>query len=292
MPVTATRTTTFRPATGDQDGDGFVDFGDVLRHTLVISNTGTAATGVVVNDPLNGSTLTGTVDVSPLALDDSFTAVGNTLLVVGGTNLSGGPASVVAGNLFSNDVEFFGDTFSLTGNTAAANGSVTVNADGTFTYISNAGFEGVDTFTNTISDSQGLSSVGTVSIAVGGAAGQVWYVDSAYSGVNGASNGTSLRPYTSLTQLNGVTGDGTTNDDVDGVNDFIHVRGGTTGSGLVLEDGQQLVGTGANLVVGGFTLATATSNSSVSSAAGFTLTLASGNTLTGLNVGNSIGAGT
>src|SRR6478735_9681752 len=120
MPITATRTTVLRPIAGsDQDGDGFIDAGDILRHTLVISNTGTSATGVVVNDPLNGSTLLGTVNVSPLALDDSFTAVGNTLLVVGGTNLSGGPASVVAGNLFSNDVEFFGDTFSLTGNTAA-----------------------------------------------------------------------------------------------------------------------------------------------------------------------------
>ena len=41
MPITATRTTTFRPGAGsDQDNDGFVDIGDILRHTLVINNTG------------------------------------------------------------------------------------------------------------------------------------------------------------------------------------------------------------------------------------------------------------
>ena len=46
--------------------------------------------------------------------------------------------------------------------------------------------------------------------------GLVWYVDNSYAGANGTSDGSYLRPFTQLTELNGGTGDGTTNDDVDG----------------------------------------------------------------------------
>ena len=191
MPITATRTTTFRPGVGsDQDGDGFVDIGDILRHTLVINNTATDATNVVVNDPLNGSTLTGTVNVSPLAFNDSFTAVGNTLLEVGNATMQTGPQSSVAGNILTNDVEFLGDTYTISAfDAVSANGGtvnvITTGPDaGSFTYISNDGFTGTDTFTYTIRDdgldgiagnADDLVSIGTVTITV---TGQVWYVDS------------------------------------------------------------------------------------------------------------------
>ena len=220
--------------TGDTDGDGVADPGETLTFTVTIQNTSNAGetlTGVQFAQMLSGVTLVpGSINVSPVAFNDSFTAVGNTLLVVGGVNGTGQPASVVAGNLFSNDVEYLGDTFTLStyDATSANGGQVTVNADGTFTYISAAGFEGTDTFTYTIADGGGLSSTATVSIAVGGAAGQVWFVDSSYDGSNGSMDGTALRPFTSLTQLNGLTGDGTTNDDVDGAGDYIYVEGTST----------------------------------------------------------------
>ena len=108
MPVSFTlnRVTSFRPLTGDQDGDGYADAGDVLRHTLTIHNTGdTDALNVVVNDLLGGSTETGLMNISPIAFNDAFTAVGNTALRVGGAaNIGSGPSSVVAGNLLANDV--------------------------------------------------------------------------------------------------------------------------------------------------------------------------------------------
>ena len=163
MPITATRTTTFKPLTGDQDGDGFVDFGDVLRHTLVISSTGTDATSVEVNDPLNGSTIFDQpglpdVNVSPLAFNDTFTAVGNTLLEVGNATSQTGPQSTVVGNILSNDVDFFGDTFTISAfDATSANGGtvnvITTGPDaGSFTYISDDGFTGTDSFTYTIRD--------------------------------------------------------------------------------------------------------------------------------------------
>src|SRR5688500_4855237 len=109
MPVTANRSTTFRPLTGDQDSDGFADAGDVLRHVLTITNTGTVATSVVLNDLLGGSTETGLMNISPIAFDDAFTAVGNTTLRVGAipgnvANIGTGPSSQVVGNLLTNDV--------------------------------------------------------------------------------------------------------------------------------------------------------------------------------------------
>ncbi len=288
MPITATRTTTFRPGpTGDQDGDGFVDIGDILRHTLVINNTATDATNVVVNDPLNGSTLTGNVNVSPLAFNDSFTAVGNTLLEVGNATMQTGPQSSVAGNILTNDVEFLGDTFTISAfDATSANGGtvnvITTGVDaGSFTYISNDGFTGTDTFTYTIRDdgldgiagnADDLVSIGTVTITV---SGQVWYVQAGAVG----GDGTSTNPFGT------VTAAGTASD----ANDYVYVQGNASGS-IALDSGEQLIGTGTALIVGGFTLATAGANSSVNlGGAGFTVTLGSNNTISGVDILNTGG---
>ena len=79
----------------DNDNDGFADAGDVLRHTLTLTNNGSVgqdALNVVVNDTLVGSTETGLMNISPIAFDDAFTAVGNTTLRVGGAaNIGTGP---------------------------------------------------------------------------------------------------------------------------------------------------------------------------------------------------------
>ena len=249
MPITATRTTVLRPIAGsDQDSDGLVDFGDVLRHTLVISNTGTDATSVVVNDPLNGSTLTGSVNVSPLAFNDSYTAVGNTLLEVGNATAQTGPQSSVAGSVLSNDVEFLSDTYIISALQATAVAGATVTATsanggtvtmvttgvdaGSFTYISAAGFAGAtDTFTYTIRDdgldgiagnADDLTSVGTVTITL---TGQVWFIDSAAAG---GGTGISTNPFNSITALNTAN--------VDGANDYIYVQGNAAGQ-LVMETG-------------------------------------------------------
>jgi VCBS repeat-containing protein len=50
--------------------------------------------------------------------------------------------------------------------TGPANGTVTLNADGSFDYTPNADFNGTDTFTYTASDSTGVSAETTVTITV------------------------------------------------------------------------------------------------------------------------------
>ena len=181
----------------DNDGDGYADAGDVLRHILTITNSGTTdATNVVLNDLLGGSTETGLMNISPIAFNDAFTAVGNTALRVGGAaNIGSGPSSTVAGNLLSNDVGsntvgpgalaaddrpgFTLDT--VTNGTTTLGGTFNVFADGSFNYVSDDGDTGVvDTFSYTIRDAgldgvagnaDDTTSTATVSITL---TGQVW----------------------------------------------------------------------------------------------------------------------
>src|SRR5262245_59620141 len=120
----------------DADLDGLFDPGDVVTTTVVITNNSTAptpvdATGVTFTENLNGMTLvnqTGNdVNVSPLAFNNSYTAIGNTLLEVGSATSQTGPQSSVAGHVTDNDVEFFGDTFTISSAadfTSANGGSV------------------------------------------------------------------------------------------------------------------------------------------------------------------------
>src|SRR5205085_3760785 len=60
--------------------DGKAEPGQTITYTVTISNTGTAdATGVQFNDSVdtNTSLVPGSVNTQPIALDDTYTAVGN-----------------------------------------------------------------------------------------------------------------------------------------------------------------------------------------------------------------------
>jgi hypothetical protein len=291
----------------DTDGDGYADPGDTLRTTVTIQNTGTTdATSVVFNDLLGGSTETGLMNISPIAFNDAFTAVGNTVLRVGGAgNIGSGASSVVSGNLLSNDVgstvvgvgALAGDDVTgftldtVTNGTSTLGGTFNIFADGSFNYVSDDGDTGVvDTFTYTIrdagingvaGDADDTTSTATVSITI---TGQVWYVDSA-AGAGGT--GTSANPFNTITALNTAN--------VDGTGDYIYVKGSATGP-LVMETGEHLIGQGASLDVGGFHLADAGSRSTITNnAAGFTVTLAGAGTgnneIAGINIVSTGGTG-
>ena len=301
----------------DLDETGVYDPLDVLYTRITITNTGDqAATGTTIADSFAGSTLVaGSLNISPIAFNDSFTAVGNTVLRVGTAgqealgangNPSGNPSLTFNGNVLSND---HGSSTIGTGaitedgiqgfqvrpatGTSAQGGSFTIFADGSFTYVNQAGDTGFDTFTYTIQDAgfdgnyltlaDNLTSTATVTITL---SGEVWYVDA-----SAASNGTgtSANPFNSITNLNLAN--------KDGAGDTIYVEGTNavpaTGA-IVLEADQKLIGTGADLVVGAFTLATAGANSHISSNVtnGYTVTVATNNTIAGINiVGNGANTG-
>ncbi|MEW5824719.1 MAG: IPTL-CTERM sorting domain-containing protein [Pseudomonadota bacterium] len=99
-----------------------------------------------INDPLS----------DPVAADDSYSAVVDTPLVI--------PAPGVLGN----DSDPNGDSLTVTGYTQPANGTVTIDADGNLVYTPNAGFQGVDTLTYTVSDGNSTATA-TVTITVNAA---------------------------------------------------------------------------------------------------------------------------
>lgn len=286
--VTATTSLLVNRTSGlftDVDGDGQIDPGDTLVHTITLVNgIDRDALNVVVSDTVAGSTLSGSVNVSPIAFDDSYNAVGNTLLLAGGASGSG-PALVASGKLTDNDLEFFGDSLSIvtvTNAVSAHGGTYTINSDGSFSYVPAAGFIGDDTFTYTVRDNgldgvggtaDDLTSTATVTITV---SDQVWYVDSAAAA---GGDGTSSNPFNSIATLNAA--------DVDGPGDYIHVRGNAAGQ-IVLAQGQKLFGEGVALVVGGHTLTSAGTRSTITGSSGHTVELAGesngNNEISGINV--------
>ena len=59
-----------------------------------------------------------------------------------------------------------GDSLTIVGHTQPAHGSLTLEADQTFTYLPDPGFAGVDGFSYTVEDAAGATATGTVTISV------------------------------------------------------------------------------------------------------------------------------
>ncbi|HVM64631.1 MAG TPA: Ig-like domain-containing protein, partial [Acidimicrobiales bacterium] len=105
----------------------------------------------------SGQTSTATVTVTvappgaPVAVDDHGTTPVNT------------PLTVPAPGVLSNDS---GSGLTVQSNTAPAHGSVTVHADGSYTYTPDTDYSGPDSFTYTIVDALGATSTATVHLTV------------------------------------------------------------------------------------------------------------------------------
>ncbi|UWQ86122.1 cadherin-like domain-containing protein [Leisingera caerulea] len=102
------------------------------------------------------------VNTAPDAVDDiRFTDIGASLVIA-------------TSGLLANDSDPDGDPITFGSFTNPANGTLTDNGDGTLTYTPDAGYEGPDSFTYTISDDGGLSDTAAVNVAVGPVI-DVWY---------------------------------------------------------------------------------------------------------------------
>jgi CSLREA domain-containing protein len=264
----------------NDDGDNKIDptngvpaTTERIAYSTTITNSGTVdATGVQFTDTIDSHTtlINGTLNVSPLAGDDSYDTIANTLLEVGPVGSPANAAKVtVTGSVFSNDTEFLSDTFTLsklqatvypgsgTVTAASTNGSVTMDGSGHFSYTPTAGFVGDDTFTYTIADSGGLTGVATVTIHVKAADStiansKVWYVK---NNVAGTGTGTSTDPFKLLsgaqTAANGsgdivyvYTGDSTTTNQNSGFT-FQNNNQKLIGEGIALSVNQTVNGVAA-----------------------------------------------
>ncbi len=255
--------------------------GDTINYVAAINSTGTTdATGVLYNTTLDANTTltAGSVHASPLAFNDTFAnAVGNTLFEGGiTTGASTAPKVTSTAKLFDNDT-ISTDAIQLVSFSQGSNGAtVTVNADGSFTYLPAAGFTGTDSFTYTIRNSADatLTDTGTVTMTV---TSRVWYVDN--SGANGTGRSTS--PFNTLAGAAAV----------DAANDIIYVFTGSGNytAGITLANSEKVVGNGVALVVNSITLRAAGTRPNVVNGAGNGITLGTDDMLTGFNFGNCTG---
>jgi hypothetical protein len=278
--VTATKTDALFT---DVDNDNAADPGDTLKYSVTISASGEDATGVTFTDTVDPNTafVGGSLTATPVAVNDSYTAIGNVRI------------SVPAGSgVLAND--FAGlPAATITGAPAlsANGGDVAVAADGSFTYNPPPGFEGSDSFTYTLTNSEGSNNA-TVNITV---SGMIWFVSDVASC---PCDGRLTNPFLDLSGA-GNTFDAVAADDP-GDNIFLYT--GVYTGGLTLLANQRLIGQGASASLSSITGVTPPSYSDplpatggarpgVENAAGSNILLTSGNYLRGFDIGNSATSG-
>jgi hypothetical protein len=264
-----------RSLSTDNDNDGQADPGDIFLHSIIIQNTGDVdATDVFTSETENGYTIDpGSVKIGPIAVDNAFVITGNT------------PFTITAAQLLGNDIDPDGleSGLVISSVSAGSNGTLVDNGNGTYTFTPNTGLDVGQTasFTYTITDAQGLSSVagtpGTVTFTI---ADVVWYVD---KNAAAGGDGSFLNPFADLSSLNGPGGAG----DVDSAGETIFVydrTGGDFSGPFLLETNQKLFGDGHAFIVNGLSIGASTSNSQLDYAGVVGITLASGNEIRGLDL--------
>jgi VCBS repeat-containing protein len=125
-----------------------------LNYTGTDTFTYRATDGVLTSDVATVTITVLPVNDTPVALNDAYTINEDTLL------------TVIAPGVLINDSDADGDTLSaaLLGN--PSNGSLVLNANGSFTYRPNTNFNGTDTFTYRSTDDSLTSGVATVTITI------------------------------------------------------------------------------------------------------------------------------
>ncbi len=288
---------------------GFALQGDVITYTITIGATGTAATTVTFNpnSPTNPSPtfttdVANTLAATPVALDDTYpnTIVANTSI---NTNTSS-EFSVVSNDFagFSGGSAVALASLTVAVGTGPAHGVlnlVTSGADvGKFTYTPTAGYTGPDSFTYTVSNGvaggNAASITGTVGLTVGGPV--IWYVDPS---VASTGNGTLGSPFKTLAEAITAIGANT------GQKIFLYTSGTAQTGNFILKAsgwlvGQAAVGTTFDTLMGISPPAdTTTARPSINNAtkpvitnsAGDTITLGEANTILGVAITNTGGAG-
>jgi hypothetical protein len=266
----------YTPAPGFSGDDSFT----VSAVDGAAQNAGTETVTIIV-DPASSPSV---VAQAPSVIgQDFYGAVGNTELQVGGTRGAAPEVYRPGASALAGDSDPGGGTLTTTPGTitTAHGGSVTLAANGTFTYQPAVGFSGnSDSFTYQVDASEGTSAAATATIHFSGT--RVWYVNNA-AGAGG--DGSSAAPFNSLAA---VSGHALAGDDI-----FVFDGSGPYTGGAALAANQTLVGQSVGLTVGSDTLLPAAggANPVISSSSGADLTLADNDTVTGLTFTNSGGVG-
>ncbi|MBE0484417.1 MAG: cadherin-like domain-containing protein, partial [Bacterioplanes sp.] len=113
-----------------------------------ISNGSTASTTDVISVSVNE------VNVAPDAVDDLLFATEDTTAIF------------TVAELLANDSDWNGDALSITGVASGTGGTVTLNENGTITFVPDSNFSGDASFTYQVTDTGGRTSTATVTVQV------------------------------------------------------------------------------------------------------------------------------
>lgn len=268
----------------DVDGDNQADPGDTIKYTVNINASGADATGVTFTDTVDPNTtfVPGSLRATPVAVDDTYAATGNVRISV--------PAPGVLGNDFAGVPNA---TITAPPVTSANGGNVTLNGDGSFTYIPPPGFEGADTFTYTLTNSAGSNSA-TVTINV---SGMIWFINNTASC---PCDGRLTNPFNTLASFQAVN-NGAGNNPAANDNIFVYESATDYVGPVTLLNGQRLIGQDATASLSSITgltpppysdplPVTNSGNATIVNitSASTAITVASGNTLVGFTGGNAV----
>lgn len=114
-------------------------------------------------DSLGADGNVATVTINVQDINDAPVAAGNSY-----STPQDVPLTISAPGILANDTDSNRDPLSAVLVTGPTNGSLTLNADGSFTYVPNPGFGGNDSFTYRASDGLAESNLATVTIRVNG----------------------------------------------------------------------------------------------------------------------------
>jgi VCBS repeat-containing protein len=149
-------TVTYAKATDPTNGTVTVTANGSYTYTPTANYHGSDSFTYTVSDG-NGGSNTYTISITVNAVNDAPVAAGATVSTNEDTALSGSLPSAT-------DTE--NDTVTYAKATDPAHGTVTVNANGSYTYTPTANYHGSDSFTYTVSDGNGGSNTYTISITV------------------------------------------------------------------------------------------------------------------------------
>jgi hypothetical protein len=213
--------------------------------------------------------VTTTVTVRPATDPESYSGgVGHTQFVVGDA-IPATPHVSVVDNVKNGDNGPGALTVSFPA--TSSNGTIAEGTtDGTFIYTPNLSFAGPsDSFTYTLTDGNGVTNTGTVTISL---SNLVWYVNS--SGGNG--DGRSHNPFNTLASASTASGAGSIV--------YVHTGGATTPGNLAMDASQTLYGQGAVFTLNGLTIP-----SGARPTLSGTITLANGSAVTAVNFNGAAG---
>lgn len=165
------------------------------------------------------------VNNAPVAVDDSFAALGNATV-----------NQIAANGVLTNDT-LNGGTISSFDSVGSQGGAIVLNADGSFSYTPVFGFVGAETFTYTLSNADG-DSTATVTMT---STGRGFFVDNT---APDGGDGSQASPFDTLSEATAASASGDT---------VFVARGNGTSTGLsgavTLKDGVNLIGEGSGLVL-------------------------------------------